>query len=303
MRGLPLCRSAAAALAPIPYRENIEQFNIALAQQFGIATLASFKASTWTSEDRDFVMSGDPTYACVVLHCGGNRVWRNREKTPAEAGCAGMHPFDEVRWRFDGDVSYMHVYVPFRLISDVCESIFGREMEHSQLWMPMGERDPLLCGALESIRAGLRYGEPSILLGDSWALRLSELLVTRYSSYVELRQQPALGKLPLRGLARVVEYVDAYLGEPLELARLAEHASMSVYHFARRFKQTTGVSPHAYVVRQRIRRAQFQLKQGDLAISDIAASCGFASQSHLTQAFHRIVGASPDRYRREFRTA
>jgi AraC family transcriptional regulator len=73
---------------------------------------------------------------------------------------------------------------------------------------------------------------------------------------------------------------------------------MSVYHFARRFKETVGESPHAYVLSRRLARAQHMLRRRDSSLVDVAAACGFSSQAHLTTAFRNAFGATPNTYRR-----
>ena len=68
---------------------------------------------------------------------------------------------------------------------------------------------------------------------------------------------------------------------------------MSVFHFAKRFRETVGVSPHAYVLHRRVRRAGQMLRRDRSSLAEIAAACGFASQAHFTTAFRRDVGITP----------
>jgi len=95
----------------------------------------------------------------------------------------------------------------------------------------------------------------------------------------------------------VREYVDAHLGESMDLAELAAIAGLSVFHFARQFKQSAGITPHHYLVQRRIERAQDMLARTDLALSEIAVAAGFSDQSHLSRHFRQILGTTP----REFR--
>jgi AraC-like DNA-binding protein len=107
----------------------------------------------------------------------------------------------------------------------------------------------------------------------------------------------ARGGLPPGAMRRVREYVDAHLGESMDLAELAAIAGLSVFHFARQFKQSAGVTPHSYLVRRRIERAQDMLARTDLALSEIAVAAGFSDQSHLARHFRQMLGTTP----REFR--
>ena len=68
---------------------------------------------------------------------------------------------------------------------------------------------------------------------------------------------------------------------------------MSPHYFSRLFKQTTGISPHQYVISCPIERAKDLLKQGKLSIAEIAKEVGFVDQSHLHRYFKRLVGITP----------
>jgi len=72
---------------------------------------------------------------------------------------------------------------------------------------------------------------------------------------------------------------------------------MSPYHFSRMFKLSTGLSPHQYVIRQRIERAKALLTNTDLPVGVVAQEVGFASPSHFAQQFRRLVGVSPRSFR------
>ena len=85
------------------------------------------------------------------------------------------------------------------------------------------------------------------------------------------------------------------LGGPLDLADLAAVARLSPYHFHRSFRVTTGLTPHAFQTNLRIAHARTMLRAGD-SIAGVAASCGFADQSHLTRTFRRAVGVTPGRF-------
>lgn len=106
------------------------------------------------------------------------------------------------------------------------------------------------------------------------------------------------GGLPPRALRRVLEYVDSHLDRSISLQELSGLAGLSVHHFARAFKQSTGVTPHGYLLQKRITRAQDLLAGGNLSLSEIALAAGFADQSHLTRHFRQFVGETPGSFRR-----
>jgi AraC-like DNA-binding protein len=101
-----------------------------------------------------------------------------------------------------------------------------------------------------------------------------------------------------RAMTRVVAYIEDNLGEELSLGRLASVACVSRFHFARRFRLSTGYSPMAYVLRRRVERARLQLVQGYQKLSDLAVELGFCDQSHFTRIFRRMTGLTPGQYAR-----
>ena len=105
------------------------------------------------------------------------------------------------------------------------------------------------------------------------------------------------GGLPPRALQRVCDFIETHLEESISVEALASIAALSMCHFARAFKQSQGMTPHDYVVRRRVKRAQELLAQTDLPLSEIALAVGFADQSHCARRFREHVGLSPSRYR------
>jgi AraC-like DNA-binding protein len=105
------------------------------------------------------------------------------------------------------------------------------------------------------------------------------------------------GGLPRYKLRRAVDFVDANLDRLIHLKDLARVAEVSVFHFHRQFKKTTGVTPHQFIVRRRIEQAKVLLAQSDLPIIDVAMRVGFVDQSHFTTAFRKFTSMTPRIYR------
>ena len=89
------------------------------------------------------------------------------------------------------------------------------------------------------------------------------------------------------------------LGDNHPVSELASLCGLSRSHFAKAFKVSMGTPPHRWLLRQRVHCAAEMLERTDESISVIAASCGFADQSHLTRIFHAMVGSSPADWRRQ----
>jgi len=99
--------------------------------------------------------------------------------------------------------------------------------------------------------------------------------------------------------ARCIQgYVAANLRGPIKVGDLVRVLKFSPKRFDRVFKQSFGCTPHQYVMRRRIERAQSLLLMYNDPLSKIAAECGFVNQSHLSNLFRRIVGEAPGKWRR-----
>lgn len=94
-------------------------------------------------------------------------------------------------------------------------------------------------------------------------------------------------------LARLRDYVAAHLDGPIGVATLAAIAGRSEFNFIRVFTRSVGMTPHRYVVHQRLGHAARLVREGRLCLAQIAARTGFADQSHLSRWMRRVYGASP----------
>ena len=108
------------------------------------------------------------------------------------------------------------------------------------------------------------------------------------------------GGLPRNAEARVsraVRTIDDDPHEPLTLETLASESGLSPYHFLRTFERLTGVTPHQYVLRARLRKAALRLADRAERITDVAFDCGFGDISNFNRAFRGEFGASPRAFR------
>ena len=109
---------------------------------------------------------------------------------------------------------------------------------------------------------------------------------------------PVKGGLAPWQLRGVVQHIEQRLGSTIVVDALAEIARLSTGHFCRAFKVTTGRTPHAFLIRQRVRRAQTLMLRTDETLSQIACACGLTDQAHLTRLFRRELGVTPLVWRR-----
>ncbi|WP_439341802.1 helix-turn-helix transcriptional regulator [Vacuolonema iberomarrocanum] len=174
---------------------------------------------------------------------------------------------------------------------DMAQSVDNRTT--AELLPHFTAAEPLIHGIGLSLKAELESGNlGGRLYADSLCTTLFNHLLRHYTTKVAAL--PTLeGGLPRYRLRRVMEYVDAYLDRDLALAELAAIAQLSPNYFTRLFKQSTGLTPHQYVIQQRVERAKRLLHEGHSTLADVALAVGFAHQSHLNLHFKRWVGVTP----------
>ncbi|MCP8464475.1 AraC family transcriptional regulator [Pseudomonas sp. ZM23] len=99
-------------------------------------------------------------------------------------------------------------------------------------------------------------------------------------------------------LARLDAYIGEHLARRITVVELAQVACLSPSQFHAQFKDRVGLTPHQYLLRQRLDRAARLLRESDLPLVRVAGECGFSSQSALTTTMRRYLGLTPRSLRR-----
>jgi len=161
-----------------------------------------------------------------------------------------------------------------------------------------GVDDPQLAALMGLMAREVATGCPGgAMLGEFLSLALAAHVARRYGGSASVPS--ASGGLSRTQLDAVRQRIDADLGGDLSLVALAGVAGLSPSRFAAAFRRSTGIPPHQYVLRCRIDKARQLLATHRLPVADVAITLGFASQSHFTDVFRRIVGTTPRRYQDE----
>lgn len=92
---------------------------------------------------------------------------------------------------------------------------------------------------------------------------------------------------------RLIDYIEEHLSAGVSLDDLARLAGISKFHLSRAFRNTMGLSPHAYVMQRRLAKALWLIKGSHTTLSQVARACGFADQAHLSRAFKARFGQQP----------
>ncbi|WP_174362252.1 AraC family ligand binding domain-containing protein [uncultured Caballeronia sp.] len=108
--------------------------------------------------------------------------------------------------------------------------------------------------------------------------------------------QSVKGRLRAEDWHRVKDYCHAHLAHKITLDELAALCGLERFHFLKLFRQTVGMTPHAWLVRLRLEQAASILHATSRSIADVAQDVGFYDQSHFNRAFRRAFGVAPSRY-------
>lgn len=165
---------------------------------------------------------------------------------------------------------------------------------------------PALTGVNDSKVADLVRDLRTLAPGSSHFERLrfeltaAQLILHLFERYgVDSGPCPIQGGLGAARRRRVLDHIDAHLGEDISLKALAREAGLSRHHFAKAFKAGLGMSPHRYIGERRVHRAKELLLDRSRSITDVALDLGFASHSHFTDTFRKATGITPSRYRKD----
>jgi len=301
------------------YRSSGE-FNELLGRQFRTETTKTFFTSTGSAEPI--------AISHIVLHAPMGSWTRTPEPEAAFALHVTMAPLPRFRVCVEGRHAEMTSLAPgdiflfdlgtppAALFRDPMESVrfhisqrtlddLSRDRGHRRiagLRPTLGQRDPIL-HALS--RAALSWGD---FYGPTNPLFLDRLALAFHAHIAEAYGQDH-GASALRGglapwqLRRARELMMDNLAEGITTARLAEACGLSMSYFTYAFRTSTGMPPHKWLMKARVEHAKCLLRDGPMALRDIALTCGFSDQSHLSRVFALQEGMSPAQWRRFFQNA
>lgn len=202
---------------------------------------------------------------------------------PMSARCSERHEFAMVS-------------IETKFLARAAHDISG--LDGLELVPKLGVGDPLVASLILNLDQEAERGCPQ---GNAYAESLATMLgihLARNYSAKQTRICEPRGGLNRHQLARVIDFVHAHFAQDIPLSALSSVAGLSPYHFARLFKQSTGLAPHQYLVQVRVERAKGLLLQSRESTTSIALQVGFCDQSHFAIHFKRAYGVTPRAFRR-----
>jgi AraC family transcriptional regulator len=190
-------------------------------------------------------------------------------------------------------------YLPRSALDGIAEQFRSARIDELTCELGIGHHDAIIRSIGASFMEGLRRPtEVNQLFVDHMMLALTAHVAQTYGG-LRFDTEPARGGLASWQAKRACERLESDLGGKFSLQQIAAEFDLSVSHFSRAFRISTGLPPHQWLLRQRVKAAKQLLSVRDLPLSEIAISAGFANQSHFTRVFSELVGVSPGAWRRE----
>ena len=201
-------------------------------------------------------------------------------------------------WTWSDPIEVVHVYLTHDQLTATCRAMYEREVTDVALHDTIKADDPDVHRTAMLIAVEAAHGGAgSELLVDALTTQLCVAVLRRHANVV-FREPDGSHCLTFRQEHLVRDHVQGHLHGTLTLDELAAAAGLSKFHFARRFRASTGTTPHEFVLRHRVDRARRLLARTSIPLPEIAQTCGFADQSHMNRVIRRRLGVTPGEVRR-----
>jgi len=253
--------------------------------------------AVWRNRHDDTGYSQPGHHTMSVYLEGGYATYRQDQ--PGNRGAPGrlcLLPADhESRWHVGGAQRFLHLYFQPEYLAWHCVRVLDREPRGLQLRDLTFADDPYLF-ALSRQLAALDWLQPDArMAGNALAHEAVSHLLLAHGT--QARGADWRGGLSAAARRHVRDWIEANPERNPTLGELAALAGLSEYHFARMFRVSFGMPPHAWILRARLERARRLLAQPRLSLHEVGVRAGFASASHLNNRFRTAFGVTPGAWR------
>lgn len=221
-------------------------------------------------------------------------------KADVRAGTTYLYDLrHDPRYVIDKPYHSLQFYLPRSALDGIAAESRTSRIGDLACQFGFGHEDTIMRHIGASLLEGLRRpDETNQLFIDHMMLAFSAHIARAYGRLQRMTELARGGLAPWQ-LKRACEKLESDLGGKLSLQQIAAEFGLSVSHFSRAFRVSTGLPPHQWLLRQRVKAAQQLMTVRELPLAEIAISAGFANQSHFTRVFAGLIGVSPGVWRRE----
>ncbi|MCP4969308.1 MAG: AraC family transcriptional regulator [Arcobacter sp.] len=238
------------------------------------------------NSNREFVKHFHDTYTIGITHDGiFNSINSNKSSLSYKNSTRILNP-GEVHCGDSTSWKYTNFYPTVELLIQVYEQIYFEKK------IPIFEKHIIKDINLYNLLLNFfisTFNKKNKMIIETNLINTISYLIKNYTQTTKKYPNLFDDKIVMKN---TIEYINDYIEINISLDELASLSNLSKYHFLRVFKKNIGLTPHQYIINQRIQKAKKLVLSGD-KLSNIAYSVGFNDQSHFIRNFKRIYGYSP----------
>jgi AraC-like DNA-binding protein len=189
------------------------------------------------------------------------------------------------RFNINKAIHCVHFYFPRSALNAIADGTETPPIEELRYQPGVGVDDPVMRALVASLLPSFEHPEQASRVFVEHVTTAIGIHVAKTYGGMQLVRLPLRGGLAPWQLKRAGEKLAANPAGDVSMAELASDCGLSTSHFSRAFRQSTGRSPHQWLMQHRISQAKGLLPDHKLSLSEIALACGFADQSHFTRVF------------------
>jgi AraC family transcriptional regulator len=266
-----------------------------------VSDSSSGAISHWRHDPLHDVVEPMTDHVVMTFPAGSQRFERRTGKSvaigTARPGVVTIIPAGSTsRWDIHQPLNVVQLYIPQKTLERVASE--ADTAGPSNLLDRTAHPDLITSRLLMSAADVL---EGSAALDALFRQQLTDLLATRLLSAhagSPAKIPPVIGGLSPTALLRAIERLRSDSDTDVSLGALAADAGFSRFHFCRAFKESTGLSPHAWLRQHRLEQAMNMLRDTQVSVVSVAAELGYASQTAFAAAFKKLTGETPSDWRR-----
>ena len=259
--------------------------------------------------DRPFGGLSDPipyedaySMSLVLRDLPNNSYWeggREFGRRTIHAGESQLHDLRRSpRVLVDKPMHSLLIYLPRTALDALADDANVPRIDELRYDPGVGVLDETIRNLGLSLLPAVRHPDQvSRLFADHMTLAIAAHVAQTYGG-MQAHSRPIQGGLAPWQEKRSKDMLAGDLTGATPLSEIAQACGLSLSHFSRAFRRSTGLAPHAWLLHVRVEAAKTMLRQRDASLSMIALACGFADQSHFTRVFTRRVGLSPGAWRK-----
>ncbi|MGA1805478.1 helix-turn-helix domain-containing protein [Rhizobium sp. HT1-10] len=273
--------------------------NLSYSLQRGMLGVTELLSDVPTTDPSPAVAYDDAMLVGWQIANSDHELWFDKRSVKTPKFSSGQTAFYDLRRDpsvlINGPYHSFQFYLPFKAINAVAAEHSGKVISDLEYQLGQAVHDPVMSMLGQALHSATDVSRAASSLFLEHILNAVCAHVVFKYGRVTFREGPA--KLAPLQERRAKEVMLASFDNTVSLHALAAECGLSVSHFSKAFRNTTGLPPHRWLTVQRVEQAKYLIESAEMGFAEIAAFCGFSDQAHFSRVFSRVTGASPTKYR------